>query len=121
MFRTIFAAAIGLALLALPANAQVRRPAVTGNVVKDINTDLHGGTVAKPSIAGVTLTSDITKDGPKIWAAILSANAADLTYAAAMATAAATPASKTRLQCLNAIIAVNAQASGCLLYTSRCV
>lgn len=115
MFRKSFAAAIGLALLASPSYAQVRRPAVTGHLGADIAKDLQGGTTAAPSIAGVTLTGDITKDGPKIWAAILAANSADLTYAAAMATAAGTPASATRLQCLDAIIKVNAQAAGASL------
>lgn len=92
--------------------------AVTGNPIADINTDLHGGTTAKPSVAGVALTGDITKDGPKIWASILAANSADLAYAAAMATAAATPASQTRLACIKAIIAVNNQTNGSALFAS---
>jgi hypothetical protein len=106
--------AVVVVLLALPtiSSAQLKRPAITGNLPADINTDLHGGTTAKPSIAGVTLTGNITQDGPKIWAAIMSASSVDLNYAAAMATAAGTPAAKTRLLCLNALIAVNAQASG---------
>ena len=120
--RLAFLIAATLAIGALPVSAQnptpFKRPAITGNLPADIATDLKGGTTAKPSIAGVSLTGDITKDGPKIWAAILSANAADLSYAASMATAAGTPAAKTRLQCINAIIAVNAQASGTSLVGS---
>ena len=103
-----------VAAIAIPttADAQIRKPALTGNLPADINTDLHGGTTAAPSIAGVTLTGDITKDGPKIWAAILAANAADLAYASASAGAANTNGGTIRKQCVDAIIAVNVQASG---------
>jgi hypothetical protein len=118
MHKLLLAVAISLAIFST-AHAQTHKGlAITGNLPADIATDLKGGTTAKQSIAGVTLTGDITKDGPKIWQAILSANSADLAYAAAMATAANTPASRTRLQCINAIIAVNSQEQGTALFAA---
>lgn len=112
--------AIGLSLLLAPTpgHAQLRKPALTGNVVNDISTDLKGGATAQPTVAGVRLTGNLAVDGPKIWAAIMAASNADLSYASALAGAAGTPAAKTRKQCWDAIIAVNAQASGSTLLGS---
>lgn len=106
---------LGVLMFSRPGYAQPapkKGLAVTGNPLADINTDLHGGTAAKPAVLGVTLTGDITKDGPKIWQAILAANATDLAYASASAGAANTNGGTIRKQCVDAIIAVNAQASG---------
>lgn len=47
-----------------------------------------------------------------VWQKIISSSLADLRYAAAMATAANTNGSKVRLQCINALIDANVQASG---------
>lgn len=101
--------------LVAPACAQLKKPAITGNLAADIATDLKGGTTAKPSIAGVPLTGDVSKDGPKIWNQIISASSTDLAYASALAGSAGTPAAKTRQQCWDAIISLNKQASGSAL------
>lgn len=106
---------LGTLIVPTPGHAQLKRPAITGNLAADIATDLKGGTTAKPSIAGVTLTGDLSKDGPKIWAQIIAASGTDLTYASAMAASAGTPASKTRQQCWDAIVTINKQASGSAL------
>ena len=92
-----------LMLLAAPAMAQSKAKDALG---------VPGGIIGQGTAATQPLTGNLEKDGQKIWSNILAASNADLTYAAAMATAAGTPASKTRLQCINAIIAVNTQASG---------
>jgi len=64
------------------------------------------------SAAGVT--ADTSNSG-ELWAKIVAASVADLTYAQALASAAATPGSKLRAACYGALLTANQQASGALL------
>lgn len=108
-------------LVGMPqAMAQVRKPAVTGNLPADIKTDL-GISAATPApnlpidplhLNGSKPTGNVNADMKALWDKIIAADDADLTYAVAMAKAANTPSSAVRLQCLNAILALNQQASG---------
>lgn len=84
----------------------LRKPAVTGDVKKDIETDfgLNQGKVQ--------ITGNPDKDLMALWQKIVAASNADLTYASALAGNANTNASKTRKQCWDAIIALNQQANG---------
>ena len=102
MLKSLFIV-VALTTLALPVNAQTKPRDALG---------VQGGIIGQGTSATKPLTGNIKNDAKTIWANIQSASAADLAYAAAMAAAANTPASKTRLQCLNAIIAANAQAQG---------
>lgn len=104
--------AVALALLSFPggAQAQTRRPAVTGNIVNDIKTDIAGGVA--PGAPGQLLTGNPEKDLQALWQKIVSSSLVDLNYAAAMAANANTTTSTVRLQCLKAIIQLNEQASG---------
>lgn len=97
-----------------PASAQNRNfnlkpPAVTGNVIDDIKTDLKP---SQPSIAGVTLTGNAEKDMQAIVKRIQDVGRADLNYAILKAKAANTNGSNVRLQCLNAILAAKDAAEG---------
>lgn len=49
LLKIILSAAIALALCS-PAMAQIKKPAITGNPLEDIKTDLNGGTTASPGI-----------------------------------------------------------------------
>jgi hypothetical protein len=91
------------------AQAQGRKPAMTGNIGADIVTDLHGGVAANTK---QPLTGNLPKDLQALWAKLVAASDKDLAYAAALATAANTPASAVRLQCWNAILAANQKANG---------
>lgn len=93
--------------------AEVRRPAITGNIAADIKTDLAGGVA--PGAPGQLLTGNPEKDMQALWKKITSASITDLNYAAAMAKNANTTTSGVRLQCLAAIIQLNQQASGAAL------
>lgn len=109
-----------LALVLVPtlALAQVRnKPAVTGDPIADIKTDLKGGVPVGtvPSIAGVPLTGNASKDMQALWQKLVAASVNDLNYAAAMATNANTTTSAVRLTCIKAIITINQQASGATL------
>lgn len=97
-------------LVAGGAQAQTRRPAVTGNIVNDIKTDIAGGVA--PGAPGQLLTGNPEKDLQALWQKIVSSSLTDLNYAAAMAANANTTTSTVRLQCLKAIIQLNEQASG---------
>lgn len=76
---------------------------LTGNLSNDL-----GITTAKPPL----ITGNVQKDLQGLWDKLIAASIADLNYAAAMAKSANTQTSTIRLQCLNAIIALNQQASG---------
>jgi hypothetical protein len=103
----------------LPAFAQVpqlKRPALTGNPIVDIKTDLGGdaGNTTVPK-----LTGDPRKDAIALWQKIVAAADKDIAYAIAMATVANAAAPKgittgagMRLQCLIAIQTLNQQANG---------
>lgn len=106
---------LSLAFAPSTAHAQIKKPALTGNPIEDIKTDLNGGT--QP--AAITLTGDPKKDAVALWKKIVAASKDDISYAIKMATAANTgaPAGITtgagmRLSCLNAIQALNQQANG---------
>jgi hypothetical protein len=58
------------------------------------------------------ITGNVEKDLQGLWDKIVASSIADLNYAAAMAKNANTQTSGIRLQCINAIIALNQQASG---------
>lgn len=92
------------------ARAQIKlhAPAVTGNLAKDIQTDLgNASPTASPSLGtGGLLTPDA------LIKKIVALAAPDLTYTAALATSANTNSSAIRLACVKAIQALNAQASG---------
>src|SRR5579864_8400432 len=97
--------------------AQLRAPAVTGNLKKDIQTDLSGGPTATGG--GGALTGNVQKDIISLWKKLQTASALDITYAIAMAknANASTPTGITtgagmRLQCLLAIQTLNQQANG---------
>jgi hypothetical protein len=106
-----------LLLAASPAAAQLKAPAVTGNPIKDIQTDISN---ARGTSSGApALTGNIQKDIVALWQKIQAASALDITYAIAMAknANAASPAGVTtgagmRLQCLTAIQTLNQQANG---------
>jgi hypothetical protein len=74
---------------------------LTGNIVNDLG-------LAKPPL----ITGNVEKDLQGLWDKIVASSIADLNYAAAMARSANTQTSGIRLQCINAIIALNQQASG---------
>jgi hypothetical protein len=92
-------------VIATPAMAQVRKPALTGNPIQDIQTDLG---ISKPKL----ITGNIEKDAHAVWDKLVSASQADLKYASALAAAANTPASAVRKQCYDAIIVLNTQVNG---------
>jgi hypothetical protein len=107
-----------LALASWPAHAQTatrKPPAITGNPIEDIKTDLNGGVSTQPT----ALTGNAQKDILALWKKIQAASAADITYAIAMAknANAASPTGVTtsagmRLQCLTAIQTLNQEANG---------
>jgi hypothetical protein len=74
---------------------------LTGNIVNDLG-------LTKPPL----ITGNVEKDLQGLWDKIVASSIADLNYAAAMAKNANTQTSGIRLQCINAIIALNQQASG---------
>jgi len=86
--------------VAAPAPA---RPALTGDPIKDI------GNAINPGAPGSSGTPDLMNLWNKLVAADIQP---DLKYASALAGAANTSSSKVRKQCLDAIIALNDQASG---------
>jgi hypothetical protein len=94
-----------LVLAAFPhsASAQVKLRAPTGNLANDL-----GITQAKPPL----ITGNAEKDLQALWDKIVASSIDDLNYAAAMAKNANTQTSAIRLQCINAIITLNQQASG---------
>lgn len=97
--------ALILGAMAFPgtAHAQVKLHAPTGNLANDL-----GITTAKPPM----ITGNAEKDLQALWDKIVASSIADLNYAAAMAKNANTQTSGIRLQCINAIITLNQQASG---------
>lgn len=108
--RLSLCTALWLSMLAAPVAAQTPRPrpaapAVTGNPIEDIKTDL--GIQPQKLITGNT-----EKDAHAIWDKLVAASQADLKYASALAAAASTPASAVRKQCYDAIITLNAQVNG---------
>ncbi len=64
---------------------------------------------------GTKTTGNASADMQALWQKIVASSLADLNYAAAMAKQANTATSQVRLQCLNAIITLNEQASGASL------
>jgi len=112
--KRVLYALLAAALAATPAAAQVKKPALTGNPIEDIKTDLNGGTTASP-----ILTGNLQKDAIALWKKIQTASTADIAYAILMAKAAntASPTGITtgaamRLSCLIAVQTLNAQANG---------
>jgi hypothetical protein len=95
-----------LGMAGAQAQTKPRAPAVTGNPVEDIKTDLG---INKPQ---KLITGDVEKDAHAIWDKIISASNADLTYASALAASAGTPASAVRKQCYDAILKLNTQVNG---------
>src|SRR5258708_3092273 len=74
------------AFLAIPsAQARGKKPAMTGNPIADIKTDL--GLNQGP----VKLTGNVDKDAQAIWDKIVAASQADLAYASKMAAVAGAP------------------------------
>lgn len=100
----IFLSSLGMAVA--QAQTKLRTPAVTGNPVEDIKTDLG---INKPQ---KLITGDTEKDAHAIWDKIVSASNTDLTYASALAASAGTPASAVRKQCYDAILKLNTQVNG---------
>lgn len=100
------------------ANAQparIKKPVDSGPVFTgDLGADIKNGFKGDPNNpnAGIKLTGNLKTDALAVWKQIQSASHADLVYASLMAGAAGTPASKTRKQCWDAIIAVNEQSNG---------
>ena len=93
--------------------ATLPKPALTGNPIADLKTDLRAA--GATSVGGAPLTGNPEKDMQALWDKIVTASNTDLTYAAALATSANTASSKVRLQCWQAIIALNQQANGATL------
>lgn len=106
-------------LIGIPsAQAQVKlhAPAVTGDLNKDIKTDLGIGSSNSPSSPLSLLPGQTSLLSPdQLIKKIIALSAPDLTYAAAMATAANTNAATVRLGCIKAIQQLNQQASGSTL------
>lgn len=100
----LIAFAISL-FLPMGAYAQARKPAITGNPIEDIKTDL--GLAPQKLITG-----NVEKDAHAIWDKLVSASNADLTYASQLAAAANTPAAAVRKQCYDAILKLNTQVNG---------
>ena len=101
------------AVVSSPAMAQTTklRPALTGDLKKDLQTDGQNLGIIPPSLQ-VTPTGNVAKDLQTIWDKIVTASTVDLTYASKLAAVANTPASAVRKQCWDAIIVINNQASG---------
>lgn len=85
------------------AQNPIKLKPLTGNLGDDL-----GITQAKPKM----ITGNVEKDLQGLWDKIVASSIADLNYAAAMAKSANTQTSGIRLQCINAIIVLNQQASG---------
>jgi len=116
LLKIILSAAIALALCS-PAMAQLKKPAITGNPIEDIKTDLNGGTSA-PGATPV-LTGNVQKDIIALWKKLQTASANDISYAILMAKNAnagapsgVTTGAGMRLQCLTAVQTLNQQANG---------
>ena len=116
---------IAMALAIAPAHAQIKKPAITGNPLEDIKTDLNqanpsGATSAvAPGLPNLLIGGQTKDQMVQLWQGIQKASGADLTYAIAMATNAnkAAPAGVTtgagmRLACLTAIQTLNGQIGG---------
>ena len=95
-----------LLLMATAAEAQTRRPVLTGDPVADIKA------VTNPESKAPHLTGDLHKDVLALKAQIDKALMADLEYASKMAAAANTPGSLVRKQCVDAVIALKIQLDG---------
>jgi len=97
----VAAVAMSFLLASAPAMAQTKLPhlQITGNPVADTK-------------ANFGLTGNASADAQALWQKIVGSSLNDLNYAAAMAKNAGTLQATTRLQCINAIIALNKQASG---------
>jgi hypothetical protein len=106
--RAILAAALILAATGAQAQGKLKLVPLTGNG----QADFQAATGTAPEIGGVKLTGNLKKDAQALWDKIQAASLADLKFAAAMAKAANTNGSAIRLQCWNAIIAVNLQSNG---------
>jgi hypothetical protein len=103
----LIAFALSFLVAAPSAQAQqVRRPAMTGDIAKDLKTDF--GESEKPRL----ITGNAEKDAHAIWDKIVSASNADLKYASALAGKANTSASLVRKQCYDAILDLNTQVNG---------
>lgn len=98
------ALAIILGLLVSPAVAQVKLPAVTGNLAKDIKTDLENTKDAGAALSKATTSAKMDLD--QLWAKLQEASIKDLQYAQALATATATPGGKMRAACWGAWVTV---------------
>jgi hypothetical protein len=100
----LFAVVLGCVAFAGNASAQAPklRP-LTGNIGNDLG-------ITKP--VAPMITGNVEKDLQALWDKIVASSIADLNYAAAMAKSANTQTSGIRLQCINAIITLNQQASG---------
>jgi hypothetical protein len=103
----LIAFALSFLVAAPSAQAQeMRRPAMTGNIAKDLKADF--GENEKPRL----ITGNAEKDAHAIWDKIVSASNADLKYASALAGKANTSASLVRKQCYDAILDLNTQVNG---------
>lgn len=111
---------IFLLLLAITgaAQAESRRPAVTGNIPADIKSDMTPAAAAPCAIpwdpiklCGL-LTGKPEEDMQRVVKRIQALQKSDIDYAILKAKAAGTPASGVRLQCLQAIAAANDQFNG---------
>ena len=114
--KTALIAALFLPLFLMSGQASAAtlpKPALTGNPIADLKTDLRAA--GATSVGGAPLTGNPEKDMQALWDKIVTASNTDLTYAAALATSANTASSKVRLQCWQAIIALNQQANGATL------
>lgn len=116
MLLKVLCAAVIAITLSSPAMAQLKKPAITGNPIEDIKTDLSGGT---PAASSPVLTGNVQKDIIALWKKLQTASANDITYAIAMAKNAnasgpsgVTTSAGMRLQCLVAIQTLNQQANG---------
>lgn len=107
---------LGFLLLALasPAMAQLRKPAITGNVPADIKTDFGINQNTAPT-ASVTAGQGGLLSPDALIKKIIGLTAPDLVYAAALAGSANTNSATVRLSCIKAIQALNTQASGATL------
>lgn len=110
-------ALVALALAIAPAFAQTKKPAEAAAPANclplDPRPECKNGLFTPNTPGGtVVLTGNISKDMQALWQKIVALSSADLTYASALAGSANTNSSKVRKQCIDAIIALNAQVNG---------